>query len=92
MPEPILLTIIPVILIGGIYFAPKYFNFKHPTTQLIAASILAGALSNYFDRLIYGYVIDFISIGWWPIFNLADVYITCAAFLIMVFHSKIERT
>jgi len=38
--------------------------------------ILAGACSNYFDRIAYGGVIDFIVLSWhtlsWPAFNVAD--------------------
>lgn len=36
---------------------------------------LGGAVGNLLDRLHYGYVIDFIDIGFWPIFNLADASI-----------------
>ena len=34
-----------------------------------------GAASNLVDILRRGYVIDFIDLGWWPVFNLADVAI-----------------
>lgn len=38
--------------------------------------ILSGAFSNLFDRLAYGFVIDWVYLGpWWPVFNLADVMI-----------------
>jgi len=30
------------------------------------------ALGNVLDRLRYGYVVDFVSVGWWPVFNAAD--------------------
>lgn len=36
---------------------------------------LGGAVGNLIDRVRYGYVIDFIDIGFWPIFNLADASI-----------------
>ena len=36
---------------------------------------LGGAIGNLLDRLHYGYVVDFIDIGFWPIFNLADAAI-----------------
>ena len=37
--------------------------------------IILGALSNLLDRLIFGYVIDYINIFIWPVFNLADAMI-----------------
>lgn len=47
--------------------------------------ILAGAIGNLYDRIFYEGVRDFISfyIINWPIFNLADVFITIGAFLII---------
>lgn len=32
----------------------------------------AGAVGNFIDRVAYGYVVDFIDVGFWPVFNLAD--------------------
>jgi signal peptidase II len=39
------------------------------------AAAITGASSNLGDRLAHGSVVDFIAIGWWPAFNLADVAI-----------------
>lgn len=36
------------------------------------AVIAAGALGNLYDRLHYGYVIDYLDFRFWPVFNLAD--------------------
>jgi signal peptidase II len=36
---------------------------------------LGGAASNLLDIVRYRYVIDYIDLGWWPVFNLADVAI-----------------
>ncbi len=44
-----------------------------------------GAASNLLDILKRRYVVDFIDVGWWPVFNLADVAIVvglAAAFLL----------
>jgi signal peptidase II len=39
------------------------------------AAAIAGASSNLRDFLARGFVIDFVAIGWWPAFNLADMAI-----------------
>ena len=38
--------------------------------------IFAGALGNYTDRLLRGYVIDFVHVPRWPVFNVADICVT----------------
>ena len=56
------------------------------------ALILCGAMSNLYDRLAYGYVIDWAYLGqWWPVFNLADVMVG-AGLLLIIFFSNSSRT
>lgn len=38
--------------------------------------IISGAASNIIDRIYFGCVIDFIDLKIWPVFNIADIYIT----------------
>ena len=56
------------------------------------ALILGGALGNGFDRIMYGYVVDFIDIYYhdyhWPAFNFADSFITIGA---VIFFFKILK-
>lgn len=57
-------------------------------TRLALVLILGGAAGNLIDRLVYGYVIDFIDIyydNWhWPAFNVADAAISVGAFLLLL--------
>ncbi|WP_442943282.1 signal peptidase II [Nocardia sp. NBC_00565] len=52
--------------------------------------VLGGALGNLVDRLfrapgpLQGHVVDFVAIGWWPVFNVADSSIVCGAILLVV--------
>ncbi len=46
--------------------------------------IAAGALGNGIDRLVRGYVVDFLYLHHWPVFNVADVYITAGAVLLVI--------
>jgi signal peptidase II len=54
-------------------------TFNFPTILIIS-----GAISNIIDRINYGCVIDFIDPKFWPVFNLADVYITIGTILILL--------
>ena len=49
--------------------------------------ILGGGLGNVFDRLfrdLGGRVVDFVDVGWWPVFNLADSCIVTGVGLILL--------
>ena len=52
------------------------------------AMILGGAGGNLIDRIVYGYVVDFIDIyveNWhWPAFNVADMAISIGAGLVIL--------
>ncbi|TAL50467.1 MAG: lipoprotein signal peptidase [Methylovulum sp.] len=61
---------------------------KHETVLAAALSlILGGAVGNLIDRLIYGYVIDFLDVYYgtwhWPAFNIADAAITLGVILML---------
>lgn len=59
---------------------------EHHATAFGLALIMGGAVGNLIDRLLYGYVIDFIDLYWgkyhWPAFNLADTVICLGAALL----------
>ena len=64
--------------------------FKHPRERLFALAlslVLAGAVGNVIDRILFGAVVDFADFhAWgyhWPAFNLADAAITCGAVLLI---------
>ena len=50
--------------------------------------ILAGALGNGFDRVVRGFVVDYLDFYWqrwhWPAFNLADICITIGVSLLLL--------
>jgi signal peptidase II len=43
----------------------------------------SGAAGNLLDRLIYSGVRDFIDFHVWPVFNMADVFLTCAVLVLL---------
>lgn len=80
LPIFIFLSIVAIFLI--ILYANRFRrSYYHLRTGLLL--ILAGTIGNLIDRLRLGYVIDFIDLRIWPVFNVADMTITIGgAFLI----------
>lgn len=66
-----------VSFIGIIILVLIYRSQPHPSNLLrfSLALLLGGAFGNLVDRMRLGYVTDFIDIGPWPVFNLADASI-----------------
>ncbi|MBR2879543.1 MAG: signal peptidase II [Oscillospiraceae bacterium] len=58
-----------------------------PGARWMAVIVMAGAIGNCIDRLICGYVVDMIEFEFmnFPVFNIADIYITVGAILFVVF-------
>ena len=68
------LPLLFVSLVGVIVLAYIYQSQERPTRLLrfSIALMLGGALGNLIDRIHQGHVTDFIDVGPWPVFNLAD--------------------
>ncbi len=66
---------------------------KHQSLLLEMSTglIIAGALGNLIDRIVKGSVTDFIDFHFFPIFNVADIAVTCGVFLMAVFIFKDEN-
>ena len=67
----------------------EYFKFKMPFTALerwLVAAIYAGGLGNIIDRVRLGYVVDMIHTDFmdFPVFNVADCFITCGCIGLMI--------
>lgn len=81
----IVLTIVVLILIAIIYQRIPVSKHFLPL-NIIAIGIFAGAIGNLIDRIIHHYVIDFFYFRLinFPIFNVADIYVTVAAIALIV--------
>ncbi len=56
-----------------------------PQSELVSWSlILGGALGNLYDRVKFGYVIDYLDFRVWPVFNVADSAICVGVFWLLV--------
>jgi signal peptidase II len=61
-------------------FVKTKFYFQ----QFFIVLVFSGAISNMIDRVRLGCVIDYIDLKFWPVFNLADVYITFGVIMLVI--------
>lgn len=84
----LVLLISSFIIIGIILYIYKN-RPKNKVEKIAYSMILGGAIGNFINRIIYGYVIDFIDVkifGYnYPIFNLADTFIVIGVILLVVY-------
>ncbi len=89
------LIIITLLIIGSlIYYIIK--NEISSKMEILAFSlIIGGSLGNLIDRVVRGYVVDFISVkifGYhFPIFNIADSLICIGVFILLIIQFRKER-
>ena len=83
----IFLIVVAILIIGILFYIKK--NKVDGKLNIIAFSlIIGGSLGNLIDRIVRGYVVDFISIKLgsynFPIFNIADTLIVVGVFLLLI--------
>lgn len=82
-----LLSVVSIAFCIGVVI---FWIVKKPEKPLLCTAIslmFAGAAGNAIDRIIYGHVVDFISLKFmhFPVFNIADMAITIGAALIILY-------
>ena len=83
-----LLTLVAVAVVVGVIRIGRTLRSGWWAVGL--GLVLGGALGNLIDRFfrspgpLQGHVVDFVSIGWWPVFNFADSSIVCGAVLLVI--------
>ena len=77
-----LLTALILIVLG--YFAKEYYREKDSLGLFALVLIIVGAISNIIDRLRFGYVIDYLNIAFWPVFNIADIMVIAGVAILLV--------
>jgi signal peptidase II len=86
-----LLVYLGVIFIAFLLWFAIRKKRKSIFDKIVFGLILGGALSNLFDRFFYGFVVDYIDIRVWPVFNLSDLCITSGIILIIFQSLKLHE-
>ncbi|WP_341358458.1 signal peptidase II [Georgenia sp. M64] len=85
LPAGVVLGVTGLIVVALAVFAWRATRTVTLPARLALAAVLAGAVANLVDRAADGVVTDYLHSGWFPTFNLADVFITAgAAALVLV--------
>ncbi|HMD03130.1 MAG TPA: signal peptidase II [Candidatus Baltobacteraceae bacterium] len=79
-----LLVLLALAVVGILAYLLQAGLRRSPLVQIGFGSIAGGALGNVVDRLTHGYVVDFISIGKFFVFNVADAAITFGVVVIVL--------
>ena len=90
--QRLFLILLPLLIIAAILI---FVAVKKPKNKLLLLSlsmIAAGGIGNLIDRIRFGYVIDFFDFRLinFPVFNVADIFVTVGAtlFIILLFSKE----
>jgi signal peptidase II len=79
-PFVVVAPLVVVVIMATLYLR----STAPPIWQSVGVGLLAGgALGNLADRVRLGYVVDFVSVGRWPNFNVADSAVTTGAVILV---------
>lgn len=77
--------ILVVISIAVLFIIGYYYKELQNKWEIVATGLItAGTLGNLLQRLLFGYVTDFIDFSFWPAFNIADSALSVGAGILIV--------
>ena len=88
LDKRIFLIVVAILIIGILLYYIKKNKVDGKLNIIAFSLIIGGSLGNLIDRIVRGYVVDFISIKLgsynFPIFNIADTLIVVGVFLLLI--------
>jgi signal peptidase II len=78
------LTVFPLVVAAVIVYCFPRISRRDWLIRLALGLYLGGALGNLIDRLTQRYVTDFISVGSFPVFNVADACVSCGVVALLL--------
>ena len=88
LPKFLIIILTTIIIIFIFFYLFKSIKKEKYLDAFLLGLITIGAISNLLDRILYKEVIDFILVGFWPNFNLADAYISIGVILFLIISIK----
>ncbi|MFA6435948.1 MAG: signal peptidase II [Candidatus Gracilibacteria bacterium] len=79
-----LLVLTALLMVGFLVYALRQLDLRRCSVTIMISLVLGGALGNFIDRFSLGFVRDFIRIGPWPTFNIADSALCIGLFLLFL--------
>ncbi len=87
----LLLAVIFVLLLGLLIYSIKCYVGKQYTEAALLFGVMLGAFSNLYDRLSLGYVVDYLDLRYFTVFNIADAIICCCISLLLLLQIKTKK-
>lgn len=84
----IIASVIGIAILALFYRSHPYSG---PWFKVSLGLQLGGACGNLTDRALLGHVVDFIEVGWWPVFNIADASIVTGIIILAAMVFLAER-
>lgn len=87
-------VVMTVVILVVLVLAVQRKWVRHPLGLWALAAIAGGAVGNFIDRLLLGYVIDMFEVEFmrFAVFNVADSFLVCGAIALVVYALFFDRT
>ncbi|GEM_PF-151444 len=86
----IVFTFAPFLILAAVIWFYRSQAKPSWLLSLAIGLIIGGAVGNLIDRLRLGYVVDFVAVGTFPIFNVADAAVSTAVVLLLLWSLREE--
>lgn len=90
--HPWVFLVFSAVAMAVIVYLLYRFRNRHPMLTVTLAMILGGGIGNMIDRLVNGYVVDFLDFQFmkFAVFNVADIFVTCGSVALGIYLIAVE--
>lgn len=82
--QRLLLVLIGIAVCAVVVYFYSKAKREEVLFKIYLALILGGSLGNLYDRIVFGYVVDYLDFRVFPVFNFADIAINAGVFLVIL--------